>query len=237
MAGRQADIKRKYKCVMCGFIADSREEPCQTCGGEAFTLVPFDAKCRHCGCEYYSNDAGSTCPSCGNQLHEPPPVPHRTAIPTAETPRRQVPRAPVRLVPHRTAIPTAETQRRDRRWLIVAASLASLVALCWIFRAAHRPQPRNDAEAKLRQAAAQGNADAQFLVGLMYGKAGALSATPKWRSSGGVGPPSKGMSGHRSNLACCTRRGAVFRRVTKRRRSGIARPPNKGSPRFSSGLA
>ena len=68
-------VVRKYKCRMCGTEANATDQPCGCCGGTDFDILEFDARCRSCGAGYYSNDAGSTCPSCGRPLFEPPPVP------------------------------------------------------------------------------------------------------------------------------------------------------------------
>ncbi len=62
---------------MCGTIVDASSTPamCEACGGDEFALLPFDAKCKMCGLEYYKDDNLKECPGCGYSFAPPKPPP------------------------------------------------------------------------------------------------------------------------------------------------------------------
>ena len=89
----KAGVRRKYKCRMCGLSTYSPGEPCPACGGTDFDTLAFDATCRHCGSEYYADEADTTCPVCGRALFEPKPPPRPLPKPPP-APRPTPPPAP-----------------------------------------------------------------------------------------------------------------------------------------------
>ena len=123
------------------------------------------------------------------------------------------------------------------RWHRVAPMvLVGAFALCADGAVAQEQDDDAEAVRLYRQAAEQGNADAQFNLGVMYldGDGVPQDDAEAMRWFRQAGSPSRATPKRRPTSGTCTTKAVGFRRTTPKPCGGSAKPPSKATPKHSS---